>query len=93
MGRGGLCLVITRCITPPQPRVFFSKPLPFSIVQQFTDLSSLDTKNMIKEAYSGVSGIYMFQNTETGEYILALLLASSPNGIVPCRSLLLDTEK
>jgi len=39
---------------------------PFSIVREFTNLSSLDTRNMIKEAYSGVSGIYIFQNTETG---------------------------
>jgi group I intron endonuclease len=39
---------------------------PFPVVQQFTDLSSLNTKNMVKEAYSGVSGIYMFQCTETG---------------------------
>src|SRR3954451_13813574 len=28
---------------------------PFPLVQQFTDLSSLNTKNMVKEAYSGVS--------------------------------------
>src|SRR3954470_13163697 len=39
---------------------------PFPVVQQFTDLSSLNTKNMVKEAYSGVSGIYMFQCTESG---------------------------
>jgi len=39
---------------------------PFPVVQQFTDLSSLDTKTCIREAYSDVSGIYMFQCTETG---------------------------
>src|SRR4051794_34233370 len=39
---------------------------PFPLVQQFTDLSSQDTKTSIREAYSEVSGIYMFQCTETG---------------------------
>ena len=39
---------------------------PFPVVQQFSDLSSLDTKTLIREAYSRVSGIYMFQCTETG---------------------------
>jgi|1185.fasta_scaffold682756_1 hypothetical protein len=39
---------------------------PFSVIQQFSDLSSLNTKNMIQETYSGVSGIYIFQCTETG---------------------------
>ena len=39
---------------------------PFSMVKQFSDLSSLNTQNMIREGYSGVSGIYMFQCTETG---------------------------
>jgi group I intron endonuclease len=38
----------------------------FPVVQQFSDLSSLDTKTLIRAAYSGVSGIYMFQCTETG---------------------------
>jgi group I intron endonuclease len=36
------------------------------MVKQFSDLSSLNTQNMIREGYSGVSGIYMFQCTETG---------------------------
>jgi len=39
---------------------------PFPVVQQFTDLSSTGTKTLIREAYSEVSGIYMFQCTETG---------------------------
>jgi len=39
---------------------------PFSRVKQYSDLSSLNTQNMIKETYSGVSGIYIFQCFETG---------------------------
>src|SRR3954470_11743112 len=38
----------------------------FPVVQQFSDLSSLDTKSLIREIYSKVSGIYIFQCTETG---------------------------
>src|SRR3954471_4347596 len=38
----------------------------FPVVQQFTDLSSLETKSLIREVYSKVSGIYIFQCTETG---------------------------
>jgi len=36
------------------------------VVQQFTDLSSQATKTCIRDAYSGVSGIYIFQCTEIG---------------------------
>jgi len=39
---------------------------PFPVVQLFTDLSSPGTKTCIREAYSKVSGIYMFQCLETG---------------------------
>jgi len=39
---------------------------PFVIVTQISDLSSLESKNIIREAYSGVSGIYMFQCIVTG---------------------------
>jgi len=39
---------------------------PFSIFKQFDDLSSLYTRTLIREEFSGVSGIYMFQCTETG---------------------------
>jgi hypothetical protein len=39
---------------------------PFAIKQLFSDLSSFEIRTQIKEAYSGVSGIYMFQCIVTG---------------------------
>jgi group I intron endonuclease len=39
---------------------------PFAVKQVFSDLSSFDIRTQINEAYSGVSGIYMFQCIVTG---------------------------